>query len=170
MHLPTIRRLYDYNDWANARVLGIVSPLAKADWLKDLGSSFPSVRDTVVHILEAERLWLTRWQGHSPAELWSGRELPDVASVRREWAGLERDRAAFLAGLTDAGLQAPFAYRNTKGEPFEHPLWEQMAHLVNHSTYHRGQVTTMLRQLGAQPVALDFVVFTRQVSPQAGPI
>jgi uncharacterized damage-inducible protein DinB len=162
MNLPTIRRLYDYNDWANARVLEVVSPLVKADWLKDLGNSFPSIRDTVVHILEAERLWLTRWQGHSPTELWSGREFPDVASVRREWADLERDRAAFLAALSDARLKAPLAYRNTKGEPFEHSLWEQMVHLVNHSTYHRGQVTTMLRQLGARPVALDFVVFARE--------
>jgi len=65
----------------------------------------------------------------------------------------------FVAGITDASLQQPLKYVNLKGQPFEYPLGRAMQHLVNHGSYHRGQVTNFLRQLGAQPVATDLLVY-----------
>ncbi len=157
-----LRELYEYNRWANERVLDAAAGLSAEAYARDLGSSFPSVRDTLVHVFAAEWVWLSRWQGTSPAGLPADWELSTVEALRTRWAEVERERAALLAGLGDAELDRTVAYRNTKGEPFTSSLGQMLRHVVNHSTYHRGQVTTMLRQLGAEPVGTDLIQYYRE--------
>lgn len=72
---------------------------------------------------------------------------------------VERDQTGFIHQLVDEALETAITYTNTRGEQWTYPLGHMMQHLVNHSSYHRGQVTTMLRQLGAEAVATDFLVF-----------
>ncbi len=157
--LETVRLLYDYTRWADARMLGAVSGLAAEPWTKDLGSSLKSLRDTVVHIASAQWIWLARWKGETPKGMWSAADYPTPAALRDRWDPVREELAAFAAAQTEASLNAPLAYRNLKGDPMSFPLGHLMLHAVNHSTYHRGQVTTLLRQLGAQPVSTDLVLY-----------
>ena len=75
---------------------------------------------------------------------------------------MQAGQRAFVASLADDRLQRVGRYTNRKGETWEYVLWRQMQHLFNHSTYHRGQVTNMLRMLGARPVATDFLAYWDQ--------
>jgi uncharacterized damage-inducible protein DinB len=159
MQPETIRELYLYNHWANQRVLASVTPLSGEQFTRDMGNSFGSVRDTVAHILGAEWIWLERWLGRSPRALLPASDFPTVATIGERWATVEQDRNRFIQTLTPAKLQEPLAYINTRGQNFTYPLWQQMAHVANHSTYHRGQVTTLLRQLGAEPQNTDFLTY-----------
>lgn len=158
-HLSRILELYRYNTWANGRVIDAASRLSSDAFLKDLGNSFPSVRDTLSHIVGAEWVWLQRWQGSSPRALPSGWDLPTIGAVKARWVEVEREQAEYLRTLTEEALDTEISYINFKGQPFRYALWQQLAHVVNHSTYHRGQVTTMMRQLGAEPVATDLLVY-----------
>ncbi|MGH8005203.1 MAG: DinB family protein, partial [Limisphaerales bacterium] len=115
--------------------------------------------DTLVHIMGAEWIWLERWKGNSPKALLAAAEFPTVSSIRNRWAEVERGQTEFIAGVTGESLKKVIAYTNLKGETYQYPLWQMLQHQVNHSTYHRGQITTMLRQLGAKPVATDFLVY-----------
>ena len=159
MQPETIRELYVYNHWANQRVLASLAPLSGEQFTRNLGNSFSSVRDTVAHILAAEWIWLERWLGRSPKALLPASDFPTVAAIRERWATVEQDRNRFIQTLTAAKLLESVAYTNTRGEDYSHLLWQQMTHVVNHSSYHRGQVTTLLRQLGAEPQNTDFLSY-----------
>jgi len=157
--LETIRLLYDYTHWADGKMLEAVSRLGPELWTRDLGSSLKSVRDTVVHIASAQWIWSSRWKGEVPKAMWSPGDFPTQASVREKWDPLRAELASFVAEQTAESLKKPLAYRNLKGDPFTYPLGHLMLHAVNHSTYHRGQVATLLRQQGAQPVSTDLVLY-----------
>jgi len=159
MDLKDIRELYGYNRWANQRTLSAAARLDSQAFLRNLGSSFSSVRDTLAHILGAEWIWLERWQGRSPAALLSAADFPSMQSLQARWETVESDRTRFIDALAPARLQEEIAYINTRGQRWVYPLWRQMVHVVNHSTYHRGQITTLLRQLGGEAVATDLLVY-----------
>jgi uncharacterized damage-inducible protein DinB len=165
--LETIRLLYDYTRWADGRMFDAVSRLSPEQWTRDLGSSLKSARDTVVHIVSAQWIWLSRWKGESPKGMWNAADYPTPGSIREKSEALAKDLAAFVAEQTEESLVKPLAYRNLKGDPFSYPLGQLMLHTVNHSTYHRGQVTTLLRQLGAQPVSTDIVVYYGELAKKA---
>jgi len=127
-----------------------------------MGNSFSSVRDTLAHLVAAEWVWLERWKGHSPtkeeAKAFASETFPTLAVVEQRWRENERGVRDFLARLTPEALVQPLHYTNIAGERWSYPLWQTLLHVANHQTYHRGQVTTLLRQLGEQTVALDFLV------------
>ena len=161
-----IQLLYEYDRWANGRVLHAAAALSEAQFTRDLGGSFKSVRDTLVHIIGGEWIWLRYWNEREPtfaflAELRTLRDasfspvvFSDVTLVKSKWAEVEQEQIAFVNGLSDESLQRMLPFRST-----EVPLAHLMQHMANHSTYHRGQVSLMTRQLGADPVATDFHVF-----------
>jgi uncharacterized damage-inducible protein DinB len=159
MNRQDILTLYDYNAWANARVLGTVEALTPEAFLRDLKNSFPSVRDTLAHILGAEWIWLRRWQGEAPTTLLAATDFPTLASLKDRYAAVEKERRVFLEGLSEERMVQPFNYRDTAGNAYSLPLVHSLQHVVNHGTYHRGQITTMLRQLGAKPVSTDMSRF-----------
>jgi uncharacterized damage-inducible protein DinB len=161
-----VRTLYAYDAWANRRVLDACAALAPEQFTKDLESSFRSARDTLAHIMGAEWLWLERFRGRTAA-LASGDQFPDLASLRARWAEVERDLLAYVGGLSAADLERSFDYRDTKGNPHSSLLWQTLQHVANHSTYHRGQVTTLFRQLGVKPIGTDLIAFYRERSAQA---
>jgi uncharacterized damage-inducible protein DinB len=165
MNRHDIQLLYDYNRWANAQMLDVSAKLTEEQFTKDLSSSHRSVRDTLTHILAAEWIWLMRWRCVSPKALFNPADFPNLGWLREKWAEFEREQTYFVNGVTDELLREVIAYSNTKGEEWRYPLWQMMQHVVNHSTYHRGQVTTMLRQLGAEPVPTDFLVFFDVMAP-----
>lgn len=158
-----IRELFAYDRWANRRILDVVSRLAPEEFGRDLGSSHPSVEATLAHLLAANWVWLERWLGRSPTGLPdAGWDVGTFEALRAKWAEIENVQQAFVDGLANDDLERPLSYRDTKGEPFEQPLWQLLRHAVNHASYHRGQVVTMLRQLGAEAVSTDLVLFYRE--------
>lgn len=167
MDIQDFRTLYEYNSWANHRTLDSCASLTPEQFTRDLGSSFGSVRDTLVHILGAEWIWLERWHGRVPAGLPVAKDFPDLESVRRRWAEVERDLIDYIASLTPEDLQRTIQFKTLAGVPVSQPLWPCLQHLANHSTYHRGQIATLLRQLGAKPVSTDLIGFYREISAKA---
>jgi uncharacterized damage-inducible protein DinB len=154
-----IRTLYRYNAWANAQVLDAAARVTPAQFVAGGGASFDSLRDTLVHTMAAQWLYLERWQGRSPTAMPAGPEFADVPAVRARWDEIERATEAFVAGLTDARLAGTVAYLNFKGERWAYPLWQQMLHQVNHATQHRSEAAVMLTHFGCSPGLLDLLYF-----------
>lgn len=159
MNFEMAGELLSYNTWANRKMLEAVSPLDPQQSTREVGGTYPSVQSTLTHMLWAEWLWLERWQDHSPMELFDPADFPSVESVKNRWREVQGGQAAFVASLTGDRLQRVGRYTNRKGETWEYVLWRQLHHAFNHSTHHRGQVTNMLRQLGAGPATTDYLVY-----------
>jgi uncharacterized damage-inducible protein DinB len=155
--LAILNELFDHNYWARDRQLQACAALTQEQFLRPLGNSFPSLRDTLAHLLAAEWLWLERWRGHSPRTLLSPEEFPTVAVLCARWQTVEREMRVFLAGLNDAALDDVLSYVNTRGQTWTYPLSRMLLHLLEHQNYHRGQVTALLRQLNVQPPTVDFL-------------
>jgi uncharacterized damage-inducible protein DinB len=161
-----IQLLYEYDRWANNRVLQAASTLNAEEFTRDLGGSFRSVRDTLVHIVGSEWSWLTCWKEPSPSsafveDVWSRHDalfdpnaFPDLAAVQLKWAEVAREQIEFVNRVTNESLGRMLPVRTTQIS-----LAHLMQHLANHSTYHRGQVALMMRQLAAKPLATDFAMF-----------
>jgi uncharacterized damage-inducible protein DinB len=169
MELRDLNTLLDYHYWARDRLLDAVEPLTPDQYNKDLGSSFKSIRETVVHIYAAEWAWYSRWTGSSPGALLTADAFPDVTSIRRVWAENERNVRAFVASVGEAGIARVISYKLLSGAAGASPFWQMLQHVVNHASYHRGQVTTMLRQLGSAPArSMDMIAFYREQSAAQG--
>jgi uncharacterized damage-inducible protein DinB len=161
-----IQLLFEYDRWANHRVLQAASALSAEQFTRDLGGSCRSVRDTLVHIVGGEWGWLTYWKEVATGaeflkELWDRHDamfhpdkFPSIAEVTSRWAEVEKEHIEFLNDLTNESLKKMLPIRTTQVS-----LANLMQHLANHSTYHRGQVALMLRQLDAKPMATDFHLF-----------
>lgn len=158
------QELYSYNRWANERVLVAAGELTSEELVRDLGSSFPSVMATLSHMLFAEWIWLERWMGNSPKDAPSGWRTSALTELRGFWRDFEQRQSGFIDDLSEERLQQIVEYRNTAGTSLSAPLHQLMRHVVNHSTYHRGQVATMLRQLGSKAPGTDLVLFYRESS------
>jgi uncharacterized damage-inducible protein DinB len=156
--------LFAYNDWANKRALQGASALTTQQFTKPLGNSFSSVRDTLVHLYGAEWIWLQRFKGTSPSAFPDGSQFTDLASLEAKWNPQAADLLDFVSGLTQEDIDRIVEYKTMKFGVYSNPLWQSLQHVVNHGTYHRGQITTMLRQLGAQPLATDLMHFYRERS------
>jgi uncharacterized damage-inducible protein DinB len=163
-----ISLLYDFNAWANHRTIDAVAALTLEQFMKPTGSSFSSVRDTLAHICGAEWVWLERFQGRSPSAMPDNSQFADLGSLREHWAPIGSQLLKFVRGLTQEDLNGVLEYKTMKFGVYKNPLWQSLQHVANHGTYHRGQVTTMLRQHGAQPIPTDIMHFYRERSVAAG--
>jgi len=173
-----IQLLFAYDRWANDRVLQAASALSDDKFTRDLGGAFASVRDTLVHILSGEWTWLTFWAAYledpTPAaalladvrarrtEQFNPALFPGLAAVASKWAEVQSQQIGFIDSLTDERLRMMVPYSTTQV-----PLAQLMQHLANHSTYHRGQIALMMRQLDTKPIATDFHVFLAEAGRQA---
>ncbi len=161
-----IQLLYEYDRWANERVLRAVSTLNAGEFTRDLRGSFRSVRDTLVHIVGSEWSWLRCWKEPTPTsafidDVWTQHDalfnpgaFPDLAAVRFKWTEVEKEQIEFVNRATNESLERMIPVRTTQIS-----LAHLMQHLANHSTYHRGQISLMMRQLAAKPLATDFAMF-----------
>jgi len=157
------QQLIDYHYWARDRVLDAVAALTPEQFKQDMKNSFKSVRDTCVHTYSAEWIWHSRWTGASPSEAIPFDRFPDVASMRAAWVDLESHVRELIGGMGDGGLNRDLDYRLLNGTPGRSSIAQVLQHVVNHASYHRGQVTTMLRQLGASPAkSMDMIAFFRE--------
>jgi uncharacterized damage-inducible protein DinB len=155
--LVVLNELFRYNSWARDRQLQVCAGLTEDQFLRALGGSFPSLRDTLAHLLAVEWIWLERFQGRSPKTLPAPAEFPNLAALTLRWQTVERDMRAYLAGLTEETLEAPISIVSTRNQARTFELWRMLQHLLHHQSYHRGQVTAILRQLGVTPPQVDFL-------------
>ena len=162
MTLRELRTLFNYDKWATDKLLEEVARLPEEQYVKDLGSSHGGIRGTLVHIFAADRIWLERWKGNSPARLVGEEQVPTLLFLMDQWTALRRELDELLNSLSDEKIQARLGYRTTEGTAQTQPLYQQMQHRINHSTYHRGQVVTFLRQLGCKPPSTDLILFYRR--------
>ena len=155
------RALADYNRWMNRKLTAVGLELTDEERTRDLGAFFGSVHATMHHLLLFDLTWMRR--------ITNDRERFDYtdASGRRvvltsNHQILYPDFAAFRDrrdALDEATLERPFRWRTTAGETHEGPLWWTVSHFFNHQTHHRGQVTTLLKQLGRDPGVTDLGIF-----------
>lgn len=162
MNLTDLKTMLDYHYWARDRLLDALEPLTPEQFIRDLGSSFTSIRDTIAHTHAAEWAWYSRWNGQSPTALLPHDRFADVAAARSAWRDLERQVRTYIDGVGEDGVNAVIDYTLFNGTAGSSPLWQMLQHMVNHASYHRGQVTTMLRQLGAAPAKpMDMIAYYR---------
>jgi uncharacterized damage-inducible protein DinB len=162
MTLADIQTLFEFNYWAKARLMSVVQSLSKEQFAKDLGSSHRSVHGTIVHTVGAEHIWLSRWTSQPVFKLIDPKDYPTITTVRQKWDEVEQGMSKFIPALTDERLSSILTYRTMEGKLVSIVLWQTMQHLVNHSTYHRGQIITMLRQLGVKTIGTDLITFYRE--------
>jgi uncharacterized damage-inducible protein DinB len=161
--------LIDFHYWARDRVLAAVDALTPEQYERPMGNSFSSIRDTLNHIYQAEWIWYSRWNGVSPTSF-PADQLPDVATLRARWSEIERNVRAVLVAAGEPGLSRIIEYRLMSGKEGASPLWQMVVHVVNHATYHRGQATTLLRQLGAvPPKSTDMIAWFRETAAASSP-
>jgi uncharacterized damage-inducible protein DinB len=160
--LADLKRLLKFNEWANARVFDAVATLTPEQVCKDLGSSFPCIGLTAAHLVAGEWIWLQRWLGISNSRFPEWASSTDIADLRRRMTDIENERWAFVARLAEADIHTPRPYKLMNGTEDQQPLDVMITHVVNHATYHRGQIATMFRQLGLKPVGTDFITFARE--------
>jgi uncharacterized damage-inducible protein DinB len=157
-----VHLLFDYNAWANQRSLDAAAQLSEEQFVKPLGSSFSSVRDTLVHICGAEWVWLERCHGRSPATIPDISSVQTIAALREHWNPQADRLLAFVRGLRQHDLDRVMEYKTINFGAYKNSVWQSLQHLANHGTYHRGQIVTLLRQLGAKPILTDLIHFYRE--------
>jgi len=150
-----------YHYWANQRLLTAILRLNPQQYDQDLGSSFPSIRATLAHLLNAETVWLGRLTGEALPPV-TPADIPTAAAAGQRWAELEAAYIGLLGTLGEAFQGRTLTVRTSKGQEFLHSRAEVLQHLVNHGTYHRGQIATMLRQVGEAPPSTDLILYYRE--------
>lgn len=164
MFIQIIRNLYQYNAWANARILDTASQLKPDKLGAEAGLNFDTVHNTLVHILGAQWLWLMRWQSRSPSAMFDPHTFADLQSIRTRWNQVESETQDFITACTESDLTRLVKYRNFQNEEWSYPLWQQMLHQANHATQHRSEVAMVLSAWGYSPGSLDFLYFVDRQS------
>lgn len=164
MTLQQAKLLHAFSSWASNRIFDAVIQLPEEEYFRDLKSSHKSIHGTLVHLVAAEKIWLSRWVGTPDASLLTAGEVPGLSGLRTLWEKVGFETAKFLGSLTDKKLQSTFAMKASGGETFTHIYWQAIQHVVDHSTYHRGQVAGMLRQLGHVPPPTGLIIFYRETA------
>jgi uncharacterized damage-inducible protein DinB len=171
MNLSDIRHLFDYTEWANGLAMNAAAELSEENFRRDVGISHGSIFGTLLHMAGAEWVWLERWHGRSPAKteawsLWTTESCADLATLNQRWRDVVDRRARFISELDESRLMAELPFKLLSGDPSSMRLVDQMQHVANHATLHRGQVVGMIRQLGIAPPSTDLLFYLRrEISP-----
>lgn len=172
MNLTDVKHLLSYTEWANELAMAAASRLPDEGLRRDFGISHQSIFGTLLHMAGAEWLWLERWHGRSPRKaeawsLWTVDSCCDLATLRDRWSDVVSRRTQYVSTLDEERLAADFHYKLLSGDASSMPLVDQMQHVANHATMHRGQVVGMIRQLGLEPPATDLLFYLRRdISPK----
>ena len=172
MNLQDIRHLFDYTEWANGLALNAAEKLSDEHLRRDFQISHRSIFGTLLHMAGAEWIWLERWHGHSPAgkeawSLWTTEACADLTALNQRWRDVVDRRARLMSQLDESRLAAETPFKLLSGDASSMRLGDQMQHVANHATLHRGQVVGMIRQLGLEPPSTDLLFYLRrEISPK----
>jgi len=172
MNLSDIKRLFDYTEWANDLAMDAARRLPDDSLRRDVGISHKSIFGTLTHMAGAEWIWLQRWNGRSPAKdeawsLWTTESCGNLDTLKSRWREVIDSRARYVSELDESRLAAELPFKLLSGDPSSMRLADQMQHVANHATLHRGQIVGMIRQLGIDPPSTDLLFYLRrEVSPR----
>lgn len=151
-----------FNCWANDIVCGWLGQISEEQWQQELVSSFNSVSATVLHVAGAEKAWLERCQGQQQVVPLSKEFAGNKAELLARWQEIYGGLKTFVEQFEEDRLAANLVFKRFNGEENAMPYWQVFAHVFNHSTYHRGQLVTLLRQVGFTRVgSTDLLGFYR---------
>ena len=159
----TILQHLEYNAWANNRIAEAVSDVDNSLLFEERKSSFPSIAKTLLHVWDAEQIWINRMKGISlsqfPSVLFHGGKEELINGFRES----SRELLSLIKEKGTAFVASSYHYTNLKGQPFTDTVEDTLFHIVNHGTYHRGQIITMLREAGVTKLpATDLIFFLRE--------
>ena len=172
MDLTDINQLFNYTEWANGLVMDAAAALPAESLHRDVCCSHQSIFGTLLHMAGADWIWLERWNGRSPAKAeawsqWTTESCPDLATLNGRWKEVVGQRWTFVSDLDEAKLRNDLAFKLLSGDSSSMRLVDQMQHVANHATMHRGQVVGMIRQLGIEPPSTDLIFYLRRdISPK----
>jgi uncharacterized damage-inducible protein DinB len=152
-----------YTAWATRRVLDSAAALKPEELQQDLGNSYGGVFGTLAHIFQGDSIWFDRLQGKTTGSLAAYTPSADFAQFSMQWRDVLDRFVEWAEKLGAADWDQICKYRNTQGEAFATPVWQVVVHVVNHASYHRGQITTMLRQVGHTPIGTDLIAYYREL-------
>jgi uncharacterized damage-inducible protein DinB len=162
MTLHEIKLLHAFNAWANNRIFEALENLPPAEFTRDLKSSHGSIHGTLAHMVAAEKIWLSRFAGTPDKDLMPASAMPALADVKAAWESTGYAMAKFLGSMTDRKLQETFTTTYASGKTYTYIYWQAFQHVVDHSSYHRGQIITLMRQLGHTPPSTGLIGFYRE--------
>ena len=162
MKVDELRTLFAYDSWANDLLLQVIKALPEEAVRRDLGTSHQSLLGTLVHIVAAEEIWLSRWKGAPRSKLTCLEEIASLDALLEWWRTVRAERDSYIASLGEADLEREMEVTSPAGATYRHRYADMFRHLANHSTYHRGQAAAMLRQLGEKPPSTDLIRFYRE--------
>jgi uncharacterized damage-inducible protein DinB len=163
MNKADILTLYDYNYWANARVLHAAARVMPEQFVVAAPVSHGSLRGALVHIFGAEVVWRLRCQeGISPPAMPAESEFPTLEPLVQSWQVEEKAMRAYLDSLPEADFERRVRYQTTTGVPYENILWHLLVHLVNHGTQFRAEASVVLTGYGHSPGDLDMILYFRE--------
>ena len=154
-----------YNSWANKRITDRANILGDDAIKLEINSSYPSIFKTVLHMMDVESIWWQRLKLAEYVEFPGEKFTGNFEELSAQLLQLSQQWLTWILQANEVHLTHVFAYQNTKKEHFKQPVYEMLLHLFNHQTFHRGQLVTMFRQLGADKIPpTDFIVFSRSFS------
>jgi uncharacterized damage-inducible protein DinB len=157
-----LRQYAGYNIWANQKLIELILSLPEEQQHKDIVSSFNSLYKTLLHMWDTETAWWQRMKLHEriiiPSENFNGTTRDVVNGLLNQ----SRQWEEWISNASELSLSHVFQYQTTKKEQFKQPVYQMILHVFNHGTYHRGQLITILRQLGVEKIPqTDFIVWSR---------
>ena len=160
MEAEYFRLLFDYSYWARDRLLRAASGMTAEEYARPNGFTYGSIRGILTHAMRAEALYLTRWQGEQVSPVQIDQEaVPTVETLDSRWRSEEAKLRAFLEALDDADVKREIISVRRDGTDFRRPLWQDLTHVVNHSTVHRSEAAEALTMVGRSPGDLDFSTY-----------
>jgi uncharacterized damage-inducible protein DinB len=163
-HCAELLRLFDYGYWANEKLFEVVSRLTDEEFTRDVGGSYGSVRNTLVHVLSAEWGWLERCGGPPRGPKLQADAFPTFNALRERWEIVERQMRAFIATLSDADLARVIEFQFPGDDARALPLGALLQQGALHGIHHRGQVALLLRLLGHAPGNFDVLFYDIEAS------
>lgn len=150
LSLDLIRQLWEYNYWAHHKLLDCLETVSHEDFVCPVAYSMGSLHEQVVHTMWAEAVWLSRSKHGITFTYYKPADYPTLASIRQQWASIESDWKAFIAGLTEADLEKRIEVTTTEGTKFTDILAQMLIHVVNHGTDHRSQMLRIIHDFGGE--------------------
>jgi uncharacterized damage-inducible protein DinB len=166
--IDDLAMLFAYDRWAEARMLDACRLIPPERYGEEPAPGWSSVRSSVAHIAGGTELWLRRFLGQPVTGFLSESELATPDLVASHSAASHDGFDRLVQGLSPDQLAAPFTYRNLKGQVNTLPLWAALRHVVNHATYHRGQVASKLKLMGFEPPVTDLAQWAIELATSPG--
>ena len=155
-----------FHRWANQRIVEAARPLSNEALHKDHGTSFKSIFGTLVHMYQADSAWFGRIHGDPDSQTSTYPPKQDLAGLAADWFALLDGAVEWSAKLSESEWGGVISYKDSRGNSHQTPVLPIVMQVVNHGSYHRGQVSSLLRQSGITPPNTDLINFYRQVFAQ----